>query len=130
MNSNKPAAYLEELKASGQIEGYTVIPIKLTEDQQKSEWFEAVNPNVSTILKPFPRECQLISMHEYRDVFLLCWTIVKGRNQFECGNRELPSLFHSASQFALRSIHDRDTDPAMSTSQRLNPPILGENLRS
>lgn len=45
--SNKPAAYLEELKASGQIEGYTVIPIKLMENQQKEPWFEAVNPNVS-----------------------------------------------------------------------------------
>lgn len=94
MNSNKPAAYLEELKASGQIEGYTVIPIKLTEDQQKSEWFEAVNPNVSTLLK-FQRDHELISMHEYRDVFLPCWTIAKGRNQFEFGNRELSesSLF-------------------------------------
>jgi len=44
-NGNKPAAYLEELKASGQIAGYTVIPIKLMENQQKEPWFEAVNPN-------------------------------------------------------------------------------------
>ena len=107
MNSNKPAAYLEELKASGQIEGYTVIPIKLTEDQQKSEWFEAVNPNVSTILKPFPRECQLISMHEYRDVFLLCWTIVKERNQFEFGNRELSFPFTLCFLYAATQSNER-----------------------
>ncbi|GAA5829885.1 hypothetical protein JCM3766R1_006690 [Sporobolomyces carnicolor] len=44
-NGNKPAYYLEELKATGQIKGYTVIPISFKENEQKSEWFEAVNPN-------------------------------------------------------------------------------------
>ncbi|GAA6015620.1 hypothetical protein JCM11491_007176 [Sporobolomyces phaffii] len=44
-NGNKPAYYLEELKAGGQISGYTVIPISFDKNEQKSEWFEAVNPN-------------------------------------------------------------------------------------
>ncbi|GAA5884734.1 hypothetical protein JCM16303_005251 [Sporobolomyces ruberrimus] len=44
-NGNKSAYYLEELKASGQIPGYTVVPISMKDNVQKSEWFEAINPN-------------------------------------------------------------------------------------
>ncbi|GAA5926716.1 glutathione S-transferase family protein [Sporobolomyces koalae] len=44
-NGNKPAYYLEELKATGQIDGYTVVPISMKDNEQKSEWFEAINPN-------------------------------------------------------------------------------------
>ncbi|GAA5896050.1 glutathione S-transferase family protein [Sporobolomyces salmoneus] len=44
-NGNKPAYYLEELKATGAIKGYTVVPISFKENEQKSSWFEAVNPN-------------------------------------------------------------------------------------
>ncbi|KAG0659787.1 hypothetical protein C6P46_004990 [Rhodotorula mucilaginosa] len=44
-NGNKPAYLLEELKAIGAISDYTVIPISFKENEQKSEWFEAVNPN-------------------------------------------------------------------------------------
>ncbi|GAA5987245.1 hypothetical protein JCM10908_001876 [Rhodotorula pacifica] len=44
-NGNKPAYLLEELKAVGAISGYTVIPTSFKENEQKSEWFEAVNPN-------------------------------------------------------------------------------------
>lgn len=42
-NGNKPAYYLEELKAAGSIKDYTFIPISLKENEQKSEWFEAIN---------------------------------------------------------------------------------------
>ncbi|GAA5948874.1 hypothetical protein JCM3765_003938 [Sporobolomyces pararoseus] len=44
-NGNKPAYYLEELKKSKQIDGYTVIPISMKDNEQKSDWFESINPN-------------------------------------------------------------------------------------
>ncbi|GAA6059957.1 hypothetical protein JCM10212_001306 [Sporobolomyces blumeae] len=44
-NGNKPVEYLEELKRSGQISDYTWIPVSLKANEQKSQWFEAINPN-------------------------------------------------------------------------------------
>ncbi|BGP56425.1 Glutathione S-transferase 2 [Rhodotorula sphaerocarpa] len=44
-NGNKPAYLLEELKAVGAISGYSFIPTSFKDNEQKSEWFEAVNPN-------------------------------------------------------------------------------------
>ncbi|GAA5980780.1 hypothetical protein JCM11641_002649 [Rhodosporidiobolus odoratus] len=44
-NGNKPLYYAEELKAIGAIKDYTFIPINFSRNEQKTEWFEAVNPN-------------------------------------------------------------------------------------
>lgn len=42
---NKPVYLLEELKALGKIPDYTFIPVSFGKNEQKSDWFEAVNPN-------------------------------------------------------------------------------------
>ncbi|GAA5827383.1 hypothetical protein JCM11251_003788 [Rhodosporidiobolus azoricus] len=44
-NGNKPLYLAEELKANGSIPGYEVVPISFAKNEQKSDWFEAVNPN-------------------------------------------------------------------------------------
>ncbi|BGP49359.1 Glutathione S-transferase 2 [Rhodotorula kratochvilovae] len=44
-NGGKPVYYLEELKAIGKLSDYTVIPISFGKNEQKSPWFEEVNPN-------------------------------------------------------------------------------------
>ncbi|CEQ41186.1 SPOSA6832_02899 [Sporobolomyces salmonicolor] len=44
-NGGKPVYYLEELKAAGAIKGYEHIDISLSKNEQKEDWFEAVNPN-------------------------------------------------------------------------------------
>ncbi|GAA5889576.1 hypothetical protein JCM6882_007073 [Rhodosporidiobolus microsporus] len=44
-NGNKPLYLAEELKAAGAIPGYEVIPISFSKNEQKSDWFEAINPN-------------------------------------------------------------------------------------
>lgn len=36
---------LEELKLIGAIPGYEFVPISFGKNDQKSEWFESVNPN-------------------------------------------------------------------------------------
>ncbi|BGO92585.1 Glutathione S-transferase 2 [Rhodotorula toruloides] len=42
---NKPVYLLEELKALGKIPDYTFVPVSFGKNEQKSDWFEAVNPN-------------------------------------------------------------------------------------
>ncbi|GAA5917667.1 hypothetical protein JCM5296_007442 [Sporobolomyces johnsonii] len=44
-NGGKPVYYLEELKAAGAIKGYEHIDISLSKNEQKEDWFLAVNPN-------------------------------------------------------------------------------------
>ncbi|GAA5875335.1 hypothetical protein JCM8547_003207 [Rhodosporidiobolus lusitaniae] len=44
-NGNKVIYLAEELKAIGAITGYEVVPTSFAKNEQKSEWFEAVNPN-------------------------------------------------------------------------------------
>ncbi|GAA6010040.1 hypothetical protein JCM10207_007530 [Rhodosporidiobolus poonsookiae] len=44
-NGNKPLYLAEELKATGALKSYEVVPISFAKNEQKSEWFEAINPN-------------------------------------------------------------------------------------
>ncbi|GAA6028796.1 hypothetical protein JCM8097_007400 [Rhodosporidiobolus ruineniae] len=44
-NGGKVAYLAEELKAIGALKDYHVVPVSFKENEQKSEWFEAVNPN-------------------------------------------------------------------------------------
>ncbi|GAA5999727.1 uncharacterized protein JCM10292_003720 [Rhodotorula paludigena] len=44
-NGNKPLYLAEELKAIGAIPDYTFVPISFAKNEQKSDWFEAINPN-------------------------------------------------------------------------------------
>jgi len=44
-NGIKVSALLEELKLIGAIPGYEFVPTSFSKNDQKSEWFEAVNPN-------------------------------------------------------------------------------------
>ncbi|TNY24294.1 putative glutathione S-transferase [Rhodotorula diobovata] len=44
-NAGKVTYLTEELKALGKIPGYTVVPISFSKNEQKTPWFEQLNPN-------------------------------------------------------------------------------------